>query len=128
MALTHKKEWALTPSGARRPFEKTYTGELEIALQRTVANGQTDFNIAVGIDVSAVQSFFLVSSQAVTIETNNGSTPDDTIVLKAGVPYEWNTDSYDTFKLDTDVTSLKVTNASGASADVELYALIDATP
>lgn len=94
----------------------------------TVATAQTDSLINIAIDVSAVKSFILVSTQAVTIETNSGSAADDTIVLKANKPYIWNTDSYDSFLLGTDVTAFYVTNASGATATIHCFQVCDATP
>lgn len=93
-----------------------------------VANAQTDKEIVIAIDVSAVTSFVLLSTQDVTIETNDGSSPDDTISLKANVPYIWNEDSYDSFLLTADVTSIFVTNASGAAATIHCFQICDATP
>lgn len=106
----------------------TGTGSLEINLSESVSNGQTDFQINVAIDVSAVKTFYLVSDQAVTVETNNGTTPTNTISLTANDPYVWWTNSYDTFKLTGDVTALFITNASGSTANIELRAIVDATP
>jgi hypothetical protein len=107
---------------------KQYTGSSKVSLDETVASGSTDLLINVAIDVSAVKSFILLSDQAVTIETNNGAAPDNTIVLVANVAYVWTTDSYDTFKLTVDVTKIYVTNASGSTATIKLEALVDATP
>lgn len=108
---------------------KEYSGTgIALIDGETVANGQTDDEIIVAIDVSAVKAFYLVSDQPVTFETNSGSTPDNSISLLAGVPYIWTEDSYDTFLLDTDVTSVFITNASGATATIYLKALMDATP
>lgn len=94
----------------------------------TIADSSTDFQINVAIDVSAVKSFYLVSSQNVTVETNSGSSPADTLTLTANDPYVWTTDSLDTFQLGTDVTAFFVTNASGSSATLDLVAVVDATP
>lgn len=116
-----------TPSGSLSP-SKSYSASSNVELSETVANGQTNLQINVALDVSAVKSFYLYSSVAVTFETNDGSSPDDTIALKAGVPYIWNTDSYDSFLLGTDVTAIFITNASGSSASIELRAIQDATP
>lgn len=108
---------------------KEYTGTgVALIDGETVANGQTDDEIIVAIDVSAVKAFYLVSDQPVTFETNSGSAADNTISLLAGVPYVWTEDSYDSFLLDTDVTSVFITNASGSTATIYLKALMDATP
>lgn len=83
--------------------------------------------IAVAIDVSAVKSFWVKASAALTLESNSSSAADDTIVLKAGIPYRWNSDSYDSFLLGTDVTSLFFTNASATACTVSCGFVYDAT-
>lgn len=108
---------------------KAYTGSLVTRIDgETVPDSQTDYEITVTLDVSAVKAFYLVSDQDVTLETNSGSAADNTLSLVAGVPYVWTTDSYDSFLLDTDVTSIFITNASGATATIDMLALLDATP
>lgn len=109
--------------------DKTYTGTLVSILDaETVADSQTDQLATITIDVSAVKAFFLTSDQALTVETNDGTTPADTITLVADRPYVWDTDSYDTFQLGTDVTALYFTNSSGSTATVYCYAVIDPSP
>lgn len=108
--------------------EVTATGTLQTILDENVADGQTDNEIVVALDVSAVKGFYLVSNQDVLFEPNSGSTPDDPISLLANVPYAWHTNSYDSFFFGTDWTSVFITNASGASARVRCLAELDATP
>lgn len=128
MAFSHTYTQALqTPSGLLTR-SNSYSASQSVEVSESIANGQTDADIVVAIDVSAVKSFYIVSSAAVTIETNDGSSPDDTLGLAAGVPYVWNTGSEDSFLLTADVTVLYVTNASGSSADIELRCIQDATP
>lgn len=106
----------------------TITGSQRVSLSEAVPDSSTDLQINISIDVSACKSFYLISDQDVTVETNDGTTPDDTISLLAGVPYVWTENSYDTFKFGTDITAIFVTNSSGASATVQIRALVDATP
>lgn len=95
----------------------------------SVADSSTDFNINYAVDVSTVKTFWIVSTQDVTVETNDGTTPADTIALKANIPYVWIASApYDTFLLGTDVVSLKVTNASGSAAVVTSGHTYDETP
>lgn len=116
-------------NSAQLSKETQYTGTLVTLIEdESVADSQTDYQITVALDVSAVQVFYLVSSQAVTFETNDGSTPDDTISLVADFPYVWSTDSYDSFLLGTDLTDVFITNASGSAALINMWALIDPTP
>lgn len=128
MAFTYTPEWNITAASGRTAKSKAYSGSQIVELDESVADSQTDSQINVAIDVSAVKTFYVVSDQNVTLETNSGSTPADTIALKADVPYVWTTDSYDSFLLGTDVTAIFITNASGSTAAITLRALIDATP
>lgn len=95
----------------------------------SVANGQTDFNIVWAVDVSTVKTFWLHSTQDVTVETNDGTTPDNTLALKANVEYKWIAAApYDSFLFDTDIVTLKVTNASGSAATITGAFTYDETP
>lgn len=128
MSFTHVVSQSIDSGAGAITKSKTYTNSGRISISEDIATAITDGPIIVAIDVSAVESFLLVSNQDVTIETNNATTPSDTINLLAGVPYIWTTDSYDTLKLTVDVTIIYVTNASGATATIQIEALVDATP
>jgi hypothetical protein len=69
-----------------------------------------------------------VSDKAITLETNSGGSPVDTIALAANVPYDWRVGNADAFRLGTDVTGLFVTNASGDEARLQIEVLFDNTP
>lgn len=106
---------------------QNYSASSVISLNEVAANSATtQFNIA--IDVSAVKAFAIVSDVAVTIKTNSSTVPDDTIVLVANKPYTWVLDSYDTFKLTVDVTSIFVVVAGTDDATVRIEGVQDATP
>jgi hypothetical protein len=108
--------------------ETNHEGSLEKNLNETIAAEQTDFEVVYELDVSAIQAVFITCDQDVTLETNSGSAPDDTLSLKAGVPYVWTTDDYSACLLTSDITSLFVTNAGSEAANLEIYCLVDATP
>lgn len=95
-----------------------------------VADSTTDFEVGFELDVSAVKSFYLNSSQDVLFETNNidGVTNANSISLLANIPYVWHVNSYDSFLLTFDVLMLYITNASGAIATLDCVALYDASP
>jgi hypothetical protein len=99
-----------------------------VSLDVDVANAVTNGEHILPINVSQVKSFFIVSDKDVLIETNDGTTPDDTLTLLAGIPYEWYEGSAATFELGTDVTSIFITNASGATARIQLEFIYDPTP
>ena len=128
MTYTHVVTQQVDPTGEVIRSNKSYSAASKVSVDESVATGQTDKQIFVAIDVSAVKSIIILSDQAVLLETNSGSTPTNTLSLLAGVPYLWNTDSYDTFKLTGDVTSIFITNSSGAAARIQLDAVVDPTP
>jgi hypothetical protein len=96
----------------------------------TVVHGETDFELNFDLDVSACKSFYLVSDQDVSFQTNDGAAPDDTIDLRANEPYVWQVNSYEAaFLLTADITTgVFITNVSGETATIYCAALYDVTP
>lgn len=129
MAATHNLGVNWSGGGLSLSASNAYsgTGEANI-LAESVPDSTTDQQVNVAIDVSAIQSVYILSDQALTVETNNGTTPDDTITLVANTPYIWHTGSYFTNLLTTDVTALFLTNASGSTATFDLRCVYDSTP
>ncbi|MCH8853919.1 MAG: hypothetical protein IID41_14900 [Planctomycetes bacterium] len=126
MAASMTLEQKVLSGGRWLSSSKSYSAGLRVSLINEPIPLGTDTVLNVAIDVSAVKSFFLISDVNVTIETNDGTTPTDTLNLIAGVPYIWNTDSLDSFLLTGDVTKFFITNASDAIIDME--AVADPTP
>lgn len=130
MAATHTltRSWA---DGGSNPVSNsqtfTGTGEANI-VSTTVADSVTDQLEVISIDVSEIQSIYINSTQDITLETNDSGTPVDTISLRANEPYIWYVNSYFTNILDTDVTAIYLTNASGSSATFNLRCVYDSTP
>lgn len=97
-----------------------------------VADSTTNFEVGFELDVSAVKSFYLNSSQDVLLDTNvitpNPGVDGNVISLLADIPYVWHVNSYDSFLLTLDVTVLYFTNTSGAVATIDCVALYDASP
>jgi hypothetical protein len=127
---THVLTVALQPpAGEQLTFTNSYTGSGEANLEESIANGATNLALSYALDVSAVKSFWASSNVALTLESNSGSAPDDTLALDAGVPYFWNTDSPEAFVFaGADIASLFATNASGAAAALKIKCVYDGTP
>jgi len=106
----------------------TITADGEANLEVAVADESTDLAINIAIDYSALKSLYIVSDQDLTVETNDGTTPDDTLTLLAGKPIVWFEGCGFTNPLSADVTALYATNASGADATLTIKTLQDATP
>jgi hypothetical protein len=103
----------------------------ESNIEESIPDSSTDLEITWDCDVSEVVNVLFLSDQAITIETNSGSVPDDTIVLAANVPFFWskNNGMSLTNFLTTDVTTnIFVTNASGSAATLKIRMTQDPTP
>lgn len=92
-----------------------------------VAGESTDAEFDLDFPFANLKSFFAVSTQDVTIETNNGAYPDDTIALKAGVPFWWADGNGQDCPFSADVASIFITNAGSAAAQVDIRVLYDST-
>lgn len=98
------------------------------AVSISVPKNSSNLHVVYALDVSQVKLFVLISTGDVTIKTNSSSVPDDTIALKANVPYVWSASHIDAFQLGTDVTGLYITEPNVAACTVEIRGLMDATP
>jgi len=126
----HKIKLGVEGSGISRNKEISNT-QAGVAMidGEAVATAETDYELNFDLDVSACKSFYLESDQDVTFETNSGAAADDTISLRANEPYVWHANSYEVaFLLTVDVTSVFITNTSGATATIYCVALFDVTP
>ena len=92
----------------------THTVQTTVNMNETVVDGSTDLEFLLAIDVSSMKHFTLMADQALTVETNDGTTPQETFTLAANVPVIWN--DGDTAILAGDITALYATNASGTDA------------
>ena len=129
MTVTHTIEKNWKGAGREIKTSKNYTSDASQTISGvSVPDSSADFFVEIAIDVSEIKSIFILSDVDMTLETNDGATPIDTINLKAGIPYIWHTDSYFTNILDTDVTGLYLTTGSVGVGTFELEVVTDPTP
>lgn len=107
---------------------QAFSGDAKTVREVTVADSASDYLVNFALDVSGIKAIVILSDQDVTMETNDGTTPDETINLLAGNPYLWYTGSYFTNLLATDITALYFSNSSGAAATVKILVIHDSTP
>ena len=105
MAFEHVLTTSVQSPSGKLSRSATYSSSSQVEASNTIVTGASgsDRDIYAAIDVSEVVSFWMQSSVNVTVGTNDGSSPDDTFTLTAGVPEIWNSDSYGDFVLTTDV-------------------------
>lgn len=127
MAIDMQITEAVVAGGKSLTKSSTYTGDARLSREVEVATAETDYLIAMVLDVSEIDGIYIVSDQTVTFETNNGAAPAETISLVADVPYLWTTSSYFTNLLATDITAIYITNASGSTATINIEVVFDST-
>lgn len=126
------QEWTvqvgLTGVGVDVPTQQVAlsAGGVEL-IDESVPDSSTDLAYAIGLRAAGIKVLLLVSDQDLTIETNDGTTPDDEIELAAGVPLLWFEGCGFDCPIGTDVTGFFLTNASGATAALQGWILQDPT-
>ncbi len=87
MSIAHRQTQSLASDNGSGSISGSVEdiGTTEHTIDNLFAAG-TDTAYAIAFTGSNVQSFILLASQNMTIEVNNGTTPDATITLVAGVP------------------------------------------
>ncbi len=129
MAITHKSTISLEQGGVILSQSVASSGTSEVNIDESIADSSTDLEITFTIDQSAMVSLYIESDQNITIETNSGGAPTDTITLVANEPIIWTTNSVHSNPITADVTAnIFITNASGSTANLKIRALQDATP
>lgn len=83
-----------------------------------VAASTTNQMFTIAIDVSELESLFLVTDGDMTIKTNSGSSPDDTFTMVANMPLIWVRGYPTSNPLGTDVTALYLTTGSGSAVNL----------
>ena len=129
---THKLTYAVQGSGISltKDISNTQAG-VSLIDGETVDTAETDYELDFNLDVSLCKSFYLVSNQDVTFDTNvdapNPGVDGDVIALRADEPYTWQANSYEAaFLLTVDVINVRITNVSGETATIYCIALFDA--
>lgn len=101
---------ATSSVGATLKGSHTEAGTSEINLDSQYAASSANVHLNRVFDVADIQSLIIVSDQNLTIETNSGGSPDDTINLVAGIPLEWSkSGNYFPCPFTVDVTGLYIT-------------------
>ncbi len=125
MSISHVLglNWA-GPTGAVAITENvTLTGVTELNLDFTVAGSTTNQQEPLVFTVSKLQSFYMVSDQALTVKTNATSGQQETIVLAAGIPYLFVGGSGQLAAFAGNVTTAYFTNAGSTIANVKIRSL-----
>lgn len=127
MAFTHNIVRTYQEGGRTTTNTLTLSGNSESAFSLSVAVASPDTALAASIKYAGLKALMISSDLDLTIETNDGTTPDDTIEVAAGKAYYWSADDGSDNPLTADVTALYLTATGTGSANVEIRVLQDAT-
>jgi hypothetical protein len=105
--------------------EHTVTGGLILNYKETIPADSDALEVAATIDVSTIQGLQIKASHDLLLETNDATTPDDSLVLKAGDSLTWHKDSPVACPLTTDVTKFLFTEAGSVDVIFEARILVN---
>lgn len=114
--------------GTQKTGTKAISADANVKLVNYSVPVAVDHQIIFPIDVSQVRAIHIQSDGALTLQTNDGTTPDDTLNLVADLPYQWCTADYNALLLTVDVVDIFVTNATSAAVSLTILVEYDATP
>ena len=107
----------------------TYSSGSLVSISESIPN-TADNLLAFAVDVSQIQALIIVAAAAMTLEWNDNSGTQGSLVLVADKPVAWDTD-YQSIHPNplgaTDITAMYATNASGAAALLDIRVIIDPT-
>jgi hypothetical protein len=101
-----------------------YTGTAEVGFDGTVAAATDLVEVDISWTRANVHALLLYSSQALTIKTNNSTTPIDTITLAANQAIVWGSDHVEANPVAHDVTKLFLSNDTENIATVKIRVLV----
>lgn len=108
---------------------ETVTSGGNLLVDESIPDGSTNLQIAFAFTKTKLQSIYILASGVLTLKTNSTSSPGETIVLAANQPVQWS--ALDAVLIpnpfSTNVTTLYVTNASGAAATLQIRGVVDLT-
>ncbi len=129
LGISHQLTLSWARNGESIAKVVTVTANGETNRDVTVPANTTDMRVDIDLDADKIQSIYILSDLAVTIETNSGTVPGNTLNIAAGKPYIWYLGCGLVNPITTDVaSSIYLTNASTTeAASVQIRILEDVT-
>jgi len=126
MAITVTVKTSSTDGGNSVGGTTTHVGTSTIYVDEDIADAASDLEIAISFAIGELKTYEMVADGALTIRTNSPGTPQEVFVLSAGKSVLFR--EGDTAIFAGDITAFFATNSSGASVNLTILLLIDATP
>lgn len=128
MAITESITLQWTRGSESLTKTVSLSNEAAFDVDATVGIGVNDKEVAIAFDKDSLSLIYITTDQALTMETNDGSSADDTFTLAADKPFVWFNGCGIPLPFTADVEALFFSNASGVSATVKIRVLVDGTP
>ena len=128
MAFTKTLRVQVDGGGEGISAEKSYSGGSNPRLSEVIPVTQTNLELAFAMALTGLKLLVITATCAMTVKTNNASTPDDTLPLIANSPYVWTEDSLDACLITAAITALFVTTGEGITGTLSIEAITDVTP
>lgn len=128
MALSASITVTGSSSGVNVSANITKTAGACVPIDEAIPADQTDLLFSISFDKDRLKAVCLVATEAMTIETNDGSAPGDTITLNADEPLVWwdgMAEVTNPFN-SADVTAFYITNTT--AGQLTGFILHDPTP
>lgn len=126
MSVTHYLNQTWSAAGRSEAATITEVGDAEIYIPGISVTG-ADVEITCVVAAADIKMLWINSDQDVTLETNDGTTPDQTFSLVANVPLVWSSDMYHSNPITDDLTALFFSKGAN-NATVDVAICTDATP
>jgi hypothetical protein len=132
MAQSVSLKLSCTLAGTTKSFTLTGSSEGLKVIDVTIPATTTDKQVEAAFTYADIKAFFCQANGALTIETNNATTPTDTLTIAgtaakpSGMAYVSDgTSSFGENPFTADVTTLYVTNAGAEEVDFYMVVLND---
>ena len=114
-------------AGGSVPLGDTVTlaGSLATEANFSVAGSASNAQQAIDFSQSNLRAIYIKTDQDLTLKTNSTGSPQETVTLKAGVPFVWVYQSGITNPFAGNVTATYWSNAGATAANVYIRLLVN---
>lgn len=124
MSITHNFSFGHTGGSAPLADAVAVQGELATEANIALAGAATNQQENIAFNHTNLRGVYIKSDQDVTLKTNSSGSPDNTITIKAGIPFVWVYQSGITNPFSAAVTTTYWTNAGSAAATIFMRTLV----
>lgn len=125
--FTHNIKSVWSAGGLTLSKTVSQTADAEDNRSVSVPAATTDKLIDFAMTIARLKMIYILADQDMTLETNSGSSPGNTITLKANIPFWWSSTSGESNPFTSNITALYATHAGATDGTLEIRALYDST-